>query len=46
MALTLCVAFVVDDAIVMLETSCASEKGERHAGAYTGSKEVSFTIPR
>jgi HAE1 family hydrophobic/amphiphilic exporter-1 len=47
MALTLCVAFVVDDAIVMLENIMRHvEKGEPPMqAAYVGSKEVSFTIP-
>jgi len=47
MALTLCVAFVVDDAIVMLENIMRHvEKGEPPLqAAYVGSKEVSFTIP-
>jgi HAE1 family hydrophobic/amphiphilic exporter-1 len=47
MALTLCVAFVVDDAIVMLENIMRHvEKGEPPMqAAFVGSKEVSFTIP-
>jgi HAE1 family hydrophobic/amphiphilic exporter-1 len=47
MALTLCVAFVVDDAIVMLENIMRHvEKGEPPVqAAFVGSKEVSFTIP-
>jgi HAE1 family hydrophobic/amphiphilic exporter-1 len=47
MALTLCVGFVVDDAIVMLENIMRHvEAGEPpYQAALTGSKEVSFTIP-
>jgi HAE1 family hydrophobic/amphiphilic exporter-1 len=47
MALTLCVAFVVDDAIVMLENIMRHvEKGEPPLqAAFVGSKEVAFTIP-
>jgi HAE1 family hydrophobic/amphiphilic exporter-1 len=47
MALTLCVAFVVDDAIVMLENIMRHiERGEPPMqAAFIGSKEVSFTIP-
>ena len=47
MALTLCVAFVVDDAIVMLENIMRHvEKGEPpQQAAFVGSREVSFTIP-
>ena len=47
MALTLCVAFVVDDAIVMLENIMRHvENGEPpYEAALIGSKEVSFTIP-
>src|SRR5882672_1942516 len=47
MALTLCVGFVVDDAIVMLENIMRHvEAGEPpHQAALIGSKEVSFTIP-
>ena len=47
MALTLCVGFVVDDAIVMLENIMRHiEAGETPMEAsLIGSKEVSFTIP-
>jgi len=47
MALTLCVGFVVDDAIVMLENIMRHiEAGEPpYQAALNGSKEVSFTIP-
>jgi HAE1 family hydrophobic/amphiphilic exporter-1 len=47
MALTLCVGFVVDDAIVMLENIMRHvEAGEPpYQAALVGSKEVSFTIP-
>jgi HAE1 family hydrophobic/amphiphilic exporter-1 len=47
MALTLCVGFVVDDAIVMLENIMRHvEAGEPPLqAALIGSKEVSFTIP-
>jgi len=46
MALTLCVGFVVDDAIVMLENIMRHvEAGETpYAAAMKGSKEVTFTI--
>jgi HAE1 family hydrophobic/amphiphilic exporter-1 len=46
MALTLCVGFVVDDAIVMLENIVRHmEMGERPmAAALTGSREIGFTI--
>jgi hydrophobic/amphiphilic exporter-1 (mainly G- bacteria), HAE1 family len=46
MALTLCVGFVVDDAIVMLENIVRHmEMGkEPMRAAYDGSKEISFTI--
>ena len=46
MALTLCVGFVVDDAIVMLENIVRHmELGESPTeAAYNGSKEISFTI--
>ncbi|MEW6185888.1 MAG: efflux RND transporter permease subunit [Thermodesulfobacteriota bacterium] len=46
MALILCVGFVVDDAIVMLENIVRHmEKGEApHAASLTGSREISFTI--
>jgi HAE1 family hydrophobic/amphiphilic exporter-1 len=46
MALTLCVGFVVDDAIVMLENIQRHiEAGESpHEAALKGSKEVGFTI--
>ena len=46
MALTLCVGFVVDDAIVMLENVVRHmEHGEDpRAAAFSGSKEISFTI--
>ncbi len=46
MALTLCVGFVVDDAIVMLENIMRHvEAGENpYQAAMTGSKEVTFTI--
>jgi HAE1 family hydrophobic/amphiphilic exporter-1 len=46
MALTLCVGFVVDDAIVMLENIVRHmEQGERPLqAALRGSKEISFTI--
>src|SRR6516164_5301196 len=46
MALTLCVGFVVDDAIVMLESIVRHvEKGETPINAaLKGSKEISFTI--
>ncbi|HQG31746.1 MAG TPA: efflux RND transporter permease subunit [Deltaproteobacteria bacterium] len=46
MALTLCVGFVVDDAIVMLENIVRHmENGEwQHEAALSGSKEISFTI--
>jgi hydrophobic/amphiphilic exporter-1 (mainly G- bacteria), HAE1 family len=46
MALTLCVGFVVDDAIVMLENIVRHmEKGESPLeAALNGSKEISFTI--
>jgi hydrophobe/amphiphile efflux-1 (HAE1) family protein len=47
MALTLCVGFVVDDAIVMLENIMRHvEAGTPpYQAALIGSKEVSFTIP-
>ena len=47
MALTLCVGFVVDDAIVMLENIMRHvEMGKPpYEAALTGSKEVAFTIP-
>jgi hydrophobe/amphiphile efflux-1 (HAE1) family protein len=47
LALTLCVGFVVDDAIVMLENIMRHiEAGEApYEAAMVGSKEVSFTIP-
>ena len=46
MALTLCVGFVVDDAIVMLENIMRHvEDGEPpYRAALIGSKEISFTI--
>ncbi len=46
MALILCIAFVVDDAIVMLENIVRHiEKGEEpKAAALRGSKEIGFTI--
>jgi hydrophobic/amphiphilic exporter-1 (mainly G- bacteria), HAE1 family len=46
MALILCVGFVVDDAIVMLENIVRHmERGEPpHEAALIGSKEISFTI--
>jgi HAE1 family hydrophobic/amphiphilic exporter-1 len=46
MALTLCVGFVVDDAIVMLENIVRHmERGERpFEAALRGSKEIGFTI--
>jgi HAE1 family hydrophobic/amphiphilic exporter-1 len=46
MALTLCVGFVVDDAIVMLENIMRHvEAGEKpYDAAMVGSKEVAFTI--
>src|SRR4029077_6578623 len=46
MALTLCVGFVADDAIVMLENIMRhGEAGERpYAASLTGSREVAFTI--
>jgi HAE1 family hydrophobic/amphiphilic exporter-1 len=46
MALTLCVGFVVDDAIVMLENIMRHvEEGERpYQAALTGSREIAFTI--
>ncbi|MGD0210568.1 MAG: efflux RND transporter permease subunit, partial [Desulfomonilia bacterium] len=46
MALTLCVGFVVDDAIVMLENIVRhTEHGESPLdAAFNGSKEISFTI--
>ena len=46
MALTLCVGFVVDDAIVMLENIVRHmEAGEEaHAAALIGSREIGFTI--
>jgi len=46
MALILCVGFVVDDAIVMLENIVRHmEKGEEpFAASLTGSREISFTI--
>lgn len=46
MALTLCVGFVVDDAIVMLENIVRHlEKGEDiTTAALTGSREIGFTI--
>jgi HAE1 family hydrophobic/amphiphilic exporter-1 len=46
MALTLCVGFVVDDAIVMLENIVRHmEQGEGvMEAAYNGSREISFTI--
>jgi HAE1 family hydrophobic/amphiphilic exporter-1 len=46
MALTLCVGFVVDDAIVMLENVVRHmELGESpRDAAFSGSKEISFTI--
>jgi HAE1 family hydrophobic/amphiphilic exporter-1 len=46
MALTLCVGFVVDDAIVMLENIMRHvEAGERpYSASLTGSREVAFTI--
>jgi HAE1 family hydrophobic/amphiphilic exporter-1 len=47
MALTLCVGFVVDDAIVMLENIMRHiEMGEApYQASLNGSKEVAFTIP-
>src|SRR5262249_45079746 len=47
MALTLCVGFVVDDAIVMLENIMRHiEMGEApYQASLKGSKEVAFTIP-
>ena len=47
MAVTLCVGFVVDDAIVMLENIMRHiEAGEDpYQASMIGSKEVSFTIP-
>jgi len=46
MALILCIGFVVDDAIVMLENIVRHiEHGEKpYAAALTGSKEIGFTI--
>jgi hydrophobic/amphiphilic exporter-1 (mainly G- bacteria), HAE1 family len=46
LALTLCVGFVVDDAIVMLENIVRYvEKGEKpFAAALKGAREISFTI--
>ena len=46
MALTLCVGFVVDDAIVMLENIVRHmEKGEQPMqAALKGSREIGFTI--
>ncbi|HXJ00478.1 MAG TPA: efflux RND transporter permease subunit [Micropepsaceae bacterium] len=46
MALTLCVGFVVDDAIVMLENIMRHvEEGEHpYQAALTGSREIAFTI--
>jgi HAE1 family hydrophobic/amphiphilic exporter-1 len=46
MALILCIGFVVDDAIVMLENIVRHiEHGEKpHAAALSGSKEIGFTI--
>ncbi len=46
MALILCIGFVVDDAIVMLENVVRHiERGERPMqAAYSGSKEIGFTI--
>src|SRR5262249_57161481 len=46
MALTLCVGFVVDDAIVMLENIVRyMEMGKsRHQAALLASKEIGFTI--
>jgi hydrophobe/amphiphile efflux-1 (HAE1) family protein len=46
MALTLCVGFVVDDAIVMLENIMRHvEAGERpYRASLTGSREIAFTI--
>ena len=46
MALTLCVGFVVDDAIVMMENIARHiEAGEKPlAAALTGSREIGFTI--
>src|SRR3546814_20031988 len=46
MALTLCVGFVVDDAIVMLENIVRHvEQGEKpFAAALKGSREIGFTI--
>src|SRR5215475_4334037 len=46
MALILCIGFVVDDAIVMLENIVRHiEKGEdRRTAALNGSKEIGFTI--
>jgi HAE1 family hydrophobic/amphiphilic exporter-1 len=46
MALTLCVGFVVDDAIVMLENIVRHMEMGKGPGqaAYDGSKEVAFTI--
>ena len=45
LALTLAVGFVVDDAIVMLETSCPSGAAwNRWRRAFKGSKEIGFTI--
>lgn len=45
MALTLAVGFVVDDAIVMLETSSASEDGQKTAdGRLRRLGEIGFTI--
>jgi len=46
MALTLCVGFVVDDAIVMLENIVRHMEGGKSPmeAAFTGSREISFTI--
>ena len=46
MALILCVGFVVDDAIVMLENIVRHMEGGEppHEASLTGSKEISFTI--
>jgi multidrug efflux pump subunit AcrB len=46
MALTLCVGFVVDDAIVMLENIMRHVEAGEHPyyAALTGSREVAFTI--
>jgi len=45
MALTISTGFVVDDAIVMIETSCGSSRWGRAAGGRAqGAKQIGFTV--